>query len=205
MPYQGKSIPLLKSCQDIPTVTYPNSPSPAKIWSALQLRGPLAASLWLTSLFMREIVYCVHISLIFLGIENTQTTFPAAFCDALCFGLMLQAVVIYEFEHVIEFGGKWRDGGRRRWGVWEGGPSHWWMKFKFRHLPAHTRILVVSSETISEYVKHIKHLLVFDLCTVLQDCTLILYTFTQNLLYAFMANSFEQNLLWKIKIVLPFF
>jgi hypothetical protein len=44
--------------------------------------------------------------LIVLEIGYTQTAIPAAFCGALCCGLMLQGVVIYEFEHVIEFGGK---------------------------------------------------------------------------------------------------
>jgi hypothetical protein len=62
-------------------------------------------------------VYCVHISLIFHRIGNTQTTFPAAFCDSLCCDLTLQGVVnvIYEFEHVIEFGGK-----VKRWGRGDG-------------------------------------------------------------------------------------
>ena len=63
---------------------------------------------------MRERVQC-HFSLIVLEIGNTQTTFPAAFCDNLCCGLILQGVVIYEFEHVIEFGGK-----VKRWGRGDG-------------------------------------------------------------------------------------
>jgi hypothetical protein len=132
--------------------------------------NPLAASLSLTSLWGSV---CVHLRVRECTVQCAlQSNSPWDWkytddlsCSVLRFsffwGLMLQGVVIYEFEHVIEFGGKWRDGGAGRWGVggggrWGGGgeggwkPSHWWMKFKFRHLPVHTRILLLSSETITE-------------------------------------------------------